>query len=190
MRNCSVTVHSCEKLGLLHDRINAVNPDGNPAYQEYEKFFLLREYEKNTKPCKCKRLVTKEEAQILVATGEAHWHLLPANGFGEEKMRVWESNQSVVLKMAIRTPRASSGGEKAQTERQAEGSKDDRETIEEGHAITLGFRALLYRGIVLENGKYLSGEPIRWSHHDDPFYDRAILIFFGLDERTNYGRQQ
>ncbi len=173
---------------MLHERMNRED-DGVPAREEFEKYWMLKSHEDNRtyRKCSCQRFVTKDEATELVDSGEAYWRSTIVSSYGFDKQRVYTMNDSIVLRSAKRTPKAKSGGEKAQTEDAASGKRDAVYAVEANHEVTLAFRALLFRGIVLKDGKYLSGEPTVFDMlRDDPFYGRTILIFFGYDPRTNY----
>lgn len=133
------------------------------------------------KKCRCKMFITYAAAKERVAEGIADWLILYS-----KSEKVYDAIDAIVEERGLKTPRSNTL-EKAHMERNTEGHEEQVASVELYQELTHDSQYLLMYGVILKAGRYLSGEPVLFDPATDAFRGRAILIFFGLDQRTNYG---
>src|SRR5208282_3784503 len=139
--------------------------------------------------CRCKKWITREEARLRVALGDADWKMV---WFLKSK-NPFPSRTEIVEEQDAKTPRSNTI-EKAHMTRNIEGDEEEAASINVYQELMLTTRCLFVRGmeqfagrLILEEDGSWRGTPILWDEMKDPFRGRVILVLFGYDLRTCVG---
>jgi hypothetical protein len=118
--------------------------------------------------CRCRKLVSYEEARYLVKIGEASWML----DYNPYTKKVYEMPDEIICERTAKTPRSNTL-ESAHMERNAESNEEQIASADAYGELQIGVWDALTRAEI-------------WNEEDDEFRGRAIIVLFDYDLRTHY----